>query len=161
MPPWASKPEFYVSIFLTVILFILSLYGPEIRRVIDTRPTKTRNWWRSVWLGYYRQELDTLNRRHNNAYELVLYALTQIGQMAVMALVLGFLGMFLALRPSLGLTSDQRALVIILYFAPGPFMIAAALAKILIEFRHLNNYEKRVAYLEKKVAALIEGDKPQ
>src|SRR5450755_3759083 len=59
-PPWAIKPEFYIPILVSVLFFILSLYGPDIRRAIDTRPTKTRNWWKSVRVNGLVNELDLL-----------------------------------------------------------------------------------------------------
>jgi hypothetical protein len=154
LPPWATKPEFCIPILVSVVFFILSLYGPEIRRMIDTRPTKTRNWWKSVRLNRFRYELETLKLRHNNSYELVLYAVTEVGQMAIYAVALGVLGMLFASVKSKYLTSADFGIVIIAYFSAGCFMISASLMKCFVEFRHLKHYDERVAHLEKKIADL-------
>src|SRR5579871_4044167 len=80
LPPWATKPEFYIPILVSLVFFILSLYGREIRRFMSVPPSKARNWWNAGLLDAYQTELDTLKRINNNAYELMVYTLTELGR---------------------------------------------------------------------------------
>ena len=64
-------------------------------------------------------------RRHNNAYELVLYALTELGRMALYALAMGFIGMVLAYVESVlkRITTDESILLLISYFVSGGYLM--------------------------------------
>jgi hypothetical protein len=152
---------------LTYILFLsaalISIYSSDLRRFLTVLftvpPQKLRAGWKASRLLAYETTLSHLKKRHNNAYELVLYALTEIGGMAIFAVLIGIIGLFLVTALQGKLTGEQSSLVITTYFAAGPFMIAVSFVKVFVEFRHLKHYDQRVVYLEKKIAELTQDER--
>jgi hypothetical protein len=147
---------------LTYVLFIfaglISIYSSDIRRFIGilftVPPNKLRAAWKQARLTSYRTELATLNIRHNNAYQLLLFALTEVGHMAGYGLLIAVIGLFLVARLQGKLTGIEAALVLTVYFSAILMFVAAALFKVFIELRRLRRYDERVAYLERKISEL-------
>jgi hypothetical protein len=156
LPEWATKPEFFaiLSILSLLLTVIFGLWGTDIRRIIHIRPRATRKWWRSARLDSFRVELNILKRCHNNAYELVLHALTQLGRMAILSCVyVGVVIIFApALHPDLMGGGSDRDQVLVWASSQVTLALAFAVANLYFDLRHLRHYEWRVAYLEKKIA---------
>jgi hypothetical protein len=164
LPPWATKPEMLLTYVLFVLAALISVYSSDIRRfikiILTVPPSKFRSSWKASRLLFYRTELQTLKQRRNSAYELLLYALTTVGSMACYAVALGISGLLLVVIFSNRLTGNEAPIVLILYFAAGPFMIAASVTKIFLDLRHLKSYDKRIVHLEKKIAELSGSGPP-
>ena len=71
MPSWLTKPE---TVYATILFFlsaVVSLFAGEIKQYFKTFPLKLNE----KVIALNRNELRTLERLHNNAYTLLLWAL--------------------------------------------------------------------------------------
>jgi hypothetical protein len=71
MPSWLTKPE---TVYATILFFlsaVVSLFAGEIKQYFKTFPLKLNE----KVIALNRTELRTLERLHNNAYTLLLWAL--------------------------------------------------------------------------------------
>lgn len=170
LPIWATKPEMILTYFLFVLAAFISVYSTDIRRVLTivftVPPDKMRRSLKKSRLVMYQLELETLKRRHNNAYELILYLIIETGQMALWAIafVFTFLVISLKLRQLDKGPYQEFALVAILSLSVVPLFVAMAVGKVYVQCRHLVHYDERVVYLENKIEQLkwsmeADGDK--
>jgi hypothetical protein len=73
LPPWLTKPEVIFGTVLTLICFIGSLYSTEIRRGLRWPGQKMTRKMIESHLELSEGQLQTLQRIHGDAYQLVLW----------------------------------------------------------------------------------------
>ena len=159
IPPWATKPEMILTYALFVLAALISIYSSDIRRfikiILTVPPNKMRSAWKASNLHAYRTELLMLKRLHGNAYELLLYVVMEVGRMARNG---GFV-VALLLMIALGIRErntsfEQLGIAAILALVTLPLALAFPLGSAFIVCKRLVTFDKRVAYLEKKIAQL-------
>jgi hypothetical protein len=141
-----------------LFLFVLSLFREEIRRFLSVPPRKARHWWNSGMLDGYQSELDILKRTHNNPYELLVFAMAEVGKdarmsifyIAASALIQGLLELSHA-------RNEDRYFFALLFFCMVPTFIAGALMRVGFLVKRLKAYDERVAFLEAKIAKYKSG----
>jgi len=159
IPPWATKPEMILTYALFVLAGLISVYSSDIRRFIKiiftVPPNKMRSAWKASNLRFYENDLLRLKRLHGNAYELLLYVLIEVGRMAITGAFAVALLLIVALRMSQRGTSDEEvALTAIFALVTLPMFVAFPLGSVFVQCTRLANFDKRVAYLEKKITEL-------
>jgi hypothetical protein len=96
-----------------------------------------------------------LKRLHGNAYELLLYVVMEVGRMAISAtLVVGLLLILVLGMREHNTSPEQLGIAAILVLVAVPLALALPLGSIFIQCRRLVQFDKRVAYLEKKLVQL-------
>jgi hypothetical protein len=105
-------------------------------------------------LLFYQDELAKLKLRRNNAYELILYFIIEVGRTALYVATIAVACFFITLMAKPQLTSEEFTLTAIFALSFVPLFIALSLGGIYIKCRHLVKYDERIAYLEKKIAEL-------
>jgi hypothetical protein len=121
----ARSPLFYFVIN-TILAVLLALYGPDIRRWLEVRPSRARSWWRSGVLAQYQRQLAELKQLHNNTYGLLLFAVTEVaraGSYSVWFLFFGPLATLIMMREQQGAPSE-RMQVMTMFASAIPGLIA-------------------------------------
>ena len=159
IPPWATKPEMILTYALFVLAALISIYSSDIRRfikiILTVPPNKMRSAWKASNLHAYRTELLMLKRLHGNAYELLLYVVMEVGRMARNGVFVVALLLMIALGIRERNTSfEQLGIAAILALVTLPLALAFPLGSAFIVCKRLVTFDKRVAYLEKKIAQL-------
>lgn len=159
LPPWATKPEMILTYVLFLLAGLISIYSEVIRGfikiVFTVPPSKMRRAWKASSLRIYRTELLMLQRLHGNAYELLLYVVMEVGRMAITGLFVVALLLILTLGMREHNTSpEQLGINAILALVTLPLALAFPLLSLFILCRRLVEFDKRVAYLERKIAQL-------
>jgi hypothetical protein len=159
IPPWATKPEMILTYLLFILAGLISVYSSDIRRFIKiiftVPPNKMRSAWKTSNLRFYEKDLLTLKRLHGNAYELLLYVLIEVGGMAITGAFVVALLLILALEMRQRSTSpEELGLTSTLALVTLPLALAFPLGNVFTQCKRLANFDKRVAYLEKKIAEL-------
>ena len=96
-----------------------------------------------------------LKRLHGNAYELLLYVVMEVGRMARNGVFVVALLLMIALGIRERNTSfEQLGIAAILALVTLPLALAFPLGSVFIQCKRLVTFDKRVAYLEKKIAEL-------
>lgn len=148
----------WLPICFSLFLFVLGLYRDEIRRFLRVPPTKARNWWNSGMLEFYQNELDTLQRIRNNPYELLIYALTELGRDARVSIFYLAAGCLVQILLQLEYASkEDKYFFTLMFFCMVPIFIAGGLMKVGFQLKELKEYDKRVAFLEAKIAKYQSG----
>ena len=144
-------PQWF-PICLSLFLFVLSLFREEIRRFLRVPPTKARNWWNSGMLNAYETELKTLKSLQGNPYELLIYALSELGsgcRVSVFYLATGFLvQILLTLQHA---SKEDRYFFTLFFFGMVPIFIAGSLVKVGFQVKALKEFDKRVVFLEARI----------
>ncbi len=162
LPPWATSPEMILTYILFVIGIFFTLYAGEIRGFMRVPPSKARNWWKSGLLDAYQTELDTLRRIRNNAYEVLIYLITELGQGARISALYLAIGMLIQVLLELqAAPKDDRHFFILVFLCMVPTFIAGGLAKVYFMVRRLKTYDERVDFLEAKIAKLQSSKLPR
>jgi hypothetical protein len=162
LPAWATKPEMIVTYFLFVLAALISIYSVAIRQFLKilftVPPSKIGRAWRKASLRGYETELLKLKRLHGNAYELLLYAIIEIGRMAISAAFVVALLLIVVLRMKEHYTSpEELGIAATLVLVTIPLFLVFPMGSIFIQCQRLVQFEKRVGYLEKKIADLSAG----
>jgi hypothetical protein len=152
--------DFLSSRYLPLLMFLLScvvsLYPNAIRRALAVPPNKARGWWKSRRLDYYTTELAHLKRLHNNAYELLLFVLIQVGSAGLvttfMLMVTAsiYLADLIAHQPFTFISSQTIRVDIGVFLG----IWTGSFARVFVMAVQLTSYEPRVSYMETKVAEL-------
>src|ERR1022692_1224720 len=112
-----------------------------------------RRAWKASNLHAYRTELLMLKRLHGNAYELLLYVVMEVVRLAINGAFVVALLLILALGMRERHTSvEQLGTATILAFVTLPLALAFPLGSVFNVCKRLVTFDKRVAYLEKKIA---------
>jgi hypothetical protein len=103
-----------------------------------------------------QNEVLALTKRRNSAYELLLYAILEIGKMALptLAFVFTFLVISLIMKDYYLGAPEEWVLVVITALSVVPLFIAAAFGRIYVQCRNLVKCDERMAYLAKEIAEL-------
>jgi len=148
-----------VTYFLFVLAALISIYSAALRRFIailfTVPPSKVRRAWRKSNLRFYENELSKLKRLHGNAYELLLYAMIEIGRMAISGAFVVALLLILVLGIKERNTSpEELGIAATLAIVILPLFLAFPLGNVFIQCKRLVQFENRAAYLEKQIAEL-------